>query len=52
MSKDNKKCIFCKRTIVGDAKIPVCPSCREKGLAAGFSIVLGAFGIKKFIGKK
>lgn len=35
METNDKICIFCKKQIVGNKKIPVCQSCRDKGKDAG-----------------
>lgn len=39
---EQKKCIFCKRTIVGKSKLGVCANCVNKG---GQGVAAGAAGI-------
>lgn len=51
---DTKKCIFCKRTLVGSKKIPVCQKCLNNAgnTVAGSGILVGAAALKVLGGKK
>lgn len=46
---ENKKCWACKRTLVGDSKLGLCPDCLNKygSPAAAVFVAGGAIGIKQ-----
>ena len=56
MENDEKTCRVCKRVLIGESKLGLCPDCLNKygTIAAVFSTGGLAFGIKyavKFVGK-
>lgn len=46
---ESKKCWACKRTLVGESKLGLCPDCMNKYGSPAAAIVLagGAFGLKQ-----
>ena len=50
----SKKCIFCKKTLVNNVKIPVCLRGRDKGKIRGATAATTANGVgaKIFFGKR
>ena len=54
--KENKKCWACKRTIVGNSKIRLCPNCINKygsvgAAVAALSLAVGGKQLVKHSGK-
>lgn len=51
MSKDNKTCIFCKKTLAVNHLAPICKSCRKRSKDWMFGI-LGTVGLVFLADKK